>query len=83
LALARDHRTACDWQNAVNNQQTVVDNFKAVRLYGSIKIYFKAYYFLQAMAKFKLAVVGQDVSSLVDCTEVLPPAAPPVTKPAS
>ncbi|GJJ15817.1 54S ribosomal protein L12, mitochondrial [Clathrus columnatus] len=37
--------------------------------------------FKAAMAK--LAVVAQDVSKLVDCTDVLPPATPPTGKPAT
>lgn len=36
-----------------------------------------------AAAMAKLAVNAQDVSKLVDCSEVIPKAAPPVTKPAT
>jgi hypothetical protein len=63
FVLARDNRTACEWQSMVNNQQLMMDNFKS------------------AMAK--LAVVGQDVSKLIDCSEVIPEPVPPVSKPAT
>lgn len=36
-----------------------------------------------AAAMAKLAVNGQDASTLIDCTEVLPPATPPLAKPAT
>lgn len=51
--LARDPRTACQWQSFVNNQNRMASEFKA------------------AMAK--LAILGQDRSDLVDCSEALPP----------
>ncbi|KAI1791272.1 manganase peroxidase [Ganoderma leucocontextum] len=50
--LARDSRTACEWQSMVNNQAKMMSSFKA------------------AMAK--LAVLGQDVSQMVDCSDVIP-----------
>jgi len=50
--LARDSRTACEWQSFVNNQNKIQSAFKA------------------AMAK--LAVLGQDVTKLVDCSDVIP-----------
>ncbi|KIK68886.1 hypothetical protein GYMLUDRAFT_623402 [Collybiopsis luxurians FD-317 M1] len=50
--LARDSRTACDWQSFANNQAHLQTAFRA------------------AMAK--LAVLGQDTSSLVDCSDVIP-----------
>nr|WCB70288.1 manganese peroxidase MnP3 [Trametes hirsuta] len=50
--LARDARTACEWQSMVNNQAKMSSAFKA------------------AMAK--LAVIGQDVRKMVDCSEVIP-----------
>ncbi|OCB89393.1 manganese peroxidase 2 [Sanghuangporus baumii] len=52
FALARDPRTACEWQSMVDNQQPMSDNFRS--------------------SMIKLANIGQDVSKLVDCTEVLP-----------
>ncbi|THH28450.1 hypothetical protein EUX98_g5730 [Antrodiella citrinella] len=56
--LARDPRTACEWQSFVNNQNKLQSAFKA------------------AMAK--LAVLGQNVRELTDCSEVIP-----VPKPAN
>ncbi|KII92147.1 hypothetical protein PLICRDRAFT_172282 [Plicaturopsis crispa FD-325 SS-3] len=50
--LARDSRTACEWQSMVNNQSKMQSAFKA------------------AMAK--LAVVGHNPRSLIDCSEVIP-----------
>nr|AGS19355.1 manganese peroxidase [Cerrena unicolor]AGS19356.1 manganese peroxidase [Cerrena unicolor] len=50
--IARDSRTACEWQSFVDNQTKLQNAFKA------------------AMAK--LAVTGQDVSKLVDCSDVIP-----------
>ncbi|KAI0768705.1 peroxidase [Trametes elegans] len=55
--LARDARTACEWQSMVNNQEKMASTFKA------------------AMAK--LAVIGQDVSQMVDCSEAIPVPPPP------
>ncbi|KAI0331210.1 peroxidase [Cubamyces sp. BRFM 1775] len=55
--LARDSRTACEWQSMVNNQNKMMTVFKS------------------AMAK--LAVIGQDVSQMVDCSEVIPMPPPP------
>ncbi|EJD02660.1 manganese peroxidase 3 [Fomitiporia mediterranea MF3/22] len=63
FALARDRRTACEWQSMVDNQQLMMNNFKS------------------AMAK--LAVVGHNPNNLVDCSEVVPQAKPPVRKPAT
>ncbi|KAK0459170.1 manganese peroxidase 1 precursor [Desarmillaria tabescens] len=51
-SLARDSRTACDWQSFVNNQAKMQTQFKAAML--------------------KLSVLGQDVSQMVDCSEVIP-----------
>nr|WCB70295.1 lignin peroxidase LiP3 [Trametes hirsuta] len=55
--IARDSRTACEWQSFVNNQEKA-----------------------QAMFQFvfhDLSILGQNINSLVDCTEVVPvPAAP-------
>ncbi|KAJ3492267.1 hypothetical protein NLI96_g116 [Meripilus lineatus] len=50
--LARDSRTACEWQSFVNNQAKLQNAFKA------------------SMAK--LAVLGQNVDDLVDCSDVIP-----------
>ncbi|KAI0745458.1 manganese peroxidase isozyme precursor [Earliella scabrosa] len=50
--LARDSRTACEWQSFVTDQSSMVAKFTA------------------AMAK--MAVIGQDPSLLVDCSEVIP-----------
>ncbi|PAV18394.1 manganese peroxidase 2 [Pyrrhoderma noxium] len=63
FALARDARTACEWQSMVNDQQLMMSNFQS------------------AMAK--LAVVGQNVDELIDCSEVIPQATPPLSKPAT
>ncbi|KAH9927954.1 fungal versatile peroxidase from pleurotus Eryngii [Epithele typhae] len=52
--IARDSRTACEWQSYVDNQARMVQKFTA------------------AMAK--LAVLGQDVSRLTDCSDVIPQA---------
>ncbi|KAL5507632.1 GP1_11 [Sanghuangporus vaninii] len=59
FALARDPRTACEWQSMVDNQQLMNDNFRS--------------------SMIKLANIGQDISKLVDCTEVLP-TPPPLVK---
>ncbi|KAH8116580.1 manganese peroxidase 3 [Phellopilus nigrolimitatus] len=61
--LARDERTACEWQSMVNNQLLMQENFKS------------------AMAK--LAVVGHDPRELIDCSDLIPQALPPVAKPAT
>ncbi|KAI0372465.1 manganese-repressed peroxidase [Pilatotrama ljubarskyi] len=50
--IARDSRTACEWQSFVDNQSRMVSQFEAV------------------MAK--MALLGQDASALVDCSEVIP-----------
>ncbi|KAJ3485331.1 hypothetical protein NLI96_g5044 [Meripilus lineatus] len=50
--LARDSRTACQWQSFVANQSRMVIRFQA------------------AMAK--MAVLGQNVERLTDCSEVIP-----------
>ncbi|KAI0358487.1 lignin peroxidase isozyme [Trametes cingulata] len=56
FAIARDNRSACEWQSFVNNQEKA-----------------------QAMFQFvfhDLSILGQDINSLVDCTEVVPVPAP-------
>ncbi|KAH9918229.1 manganese peroxidase isozyme precursor [Epithele typhae] len=50
--LARDSRTACEWQSFANDHAKLQSAF--------------------ASAMAKLAVVGQDTSNMVDCSEVLP-----------
>ncbi|KAK7045735.1 fungal class II heme-containing peroxidase [Paramarasmius palmivorus] len=50
--LARDSRTACEWQSMVGNQAKMQTAFKA--------------------AMHKLALLGQDESQLIDCSEVIP-----------
>ncbi|KAI0672336.1 heme peroxidase [Trametes maxima] len=50
--LARDPRTACEWQSFVNDRALMVRRFEA------------------AMAK--MAVLGQDVNALIDCSDVIP-----------
>lgn len=60
FALARDPRTACEWQSMVDDQQLMMNNFRT------------------AMAK--LAVTGQNVNQLIDCSEVIPTPKPPVAK---
>ncbi|KAK0488428.1 manganese peroxidase 1 precursor [Armillaria novae-zelandiae] len=50
--LARDSRTACDWQSFANNQAKMQADFKSAML--------------------KLSTLGQDVSQMIDCTEVIP-----------
>ncbi|KAI9068385.1 class II peroxidase [Trametes sanguinea] len=57
--LARDSRTACEWQSMVNNQAKMMSVFKAAML--------------------KLSVIGQDVSQMVDCSEVIPVPPPPMS----
>ncbi|KAF8578976.1 class II peroxidase [Ramaria rubella] len=51
-AIARDARTACQWQGFINKQTEMTRAFKV------------------AMAK--LAVVGQDTTDFVDCSEAVP-----------
>nr|WCB70303.1 lignin peroxidase LiP9 [Trametes hirsuta] len=56
FAIARDNRSACEWQSFVDNQEKA-----------------------QAMFQFvfhDLSILGQDINSLVDCTEVVPVPAP-------
>ncbi|CDO72539.1 Class II peroxidase [Trametes cinnabarina] len=56
FAIARDNRSACEWQSFVNNQEKA-----------------------QAMFQFvfhDMSILGQDINSLVDCTEVVPVPAP-------
>ena len=55
--LARDSRTACEWQSFVKDHAKLQSAFKA------------------AMAK--LAILGQDRSKMIDCSEVIP--IPPVS----
>jgi cytochrome c peroxidase len=52
FAIARDPRTACEWQANVNNQKRMATNFQA--------------------AMKKLAIIGHNRNSLVDCSEVIP-----------
>ncbi|TCD62521.1 Manganese peroxidase 3 [Steccherinum ochraceum] len=52
FAIARDSRTACEWQSFITNHNSMVTKFEAV------------------MAK--MSVLGHDVRSLVDCSEVIP-----------
>ncbi|KAI5117417.1 hypothetical protein M0805_005477 [Coniferiporia weirii] len=52
FALARDARTACEWQSMVDNQALMMENFRT--------------------AMMKLSNVGQDISKLVDCSELIP-----------
>ncbi|KAL1948470.1 hypothetical protein VTO73DRAFT_12545 [Trametes versicolor] len=55
--IARDSRTACEWQSFVDNQPKAQQMFQFVF--------------------HDLSIFGQDINSLVDCTEVVPiPAAP-------
>ncbi|OBZ66815.1 Manganese peroxidase 3 [Grifola frondosa] len=55
--LARDNRTACEWQSFVNDQSKLQSKFQ------------------QGMAR--LAVLGQDTTQMIDCSDVIPvPAAP-------
>ncbi|TBU22010.1 fungal versatile peroxidase from pleurotus Eryngii [Dichomitus squalens] len=58
--IARDSRTACEWQSFITDHDAMVSKFTA------------------AMAK--MAVLGQDVNSLVDCSEVIPTPATLATK---
>ncbi|KAJ6498502.1 Mn peroxidase MNP3 [Mycena vitilis] len=60
-SLARDSRTACEWQSFVGQQAKMQSAFKA--------------------AMSKLAVVGQDVSKLIDCSDVIPVPKPVVGTP--
>ncbi|OBZ68348.1 Manganese peroxidase 3 [Grifola frondosa] len=55
--LARDSRTACEWQSFVNDQSKLQSKFQ------------------QGMAR--LAVLGQDTSQMIDCSEVIPVPPPP------
>ncbi|KAI0672097.1 versatile peroxidase VPS1 [Trametes maxima] len=50
--IARDPRSACEWQSFVTNQQRMVQKFT------------------QAMAK--MTVLGNDVRTLTDCSDVIP-----------
>ncbi|KAH9934475.1 heme peroxidase [Epithele typhae] len=50
--LARDPRTACEWQSFATNQKLMVARFEA--------------------AMKKMTVLGNNVPSLVDCSEVIP-----------
>ncbi|RPD53510.1 manganese peroxidase isozyme precursor [Lentinus tigrinus ALCF2SS1-6] len=50
--LARDPRTACEWQSFITDHASMVSKFEAVMS--------------------KLAVLGQDPSTLVDCSDVIP-----------
>nr|BAE79812.1 manganese peroxidase 1 precursor [Spongipellis sp. FERM P-18171] len=50
--LARDSRTACEWQSFVNNQRKLTNRFQAVFT--------------------KMTVLGNDVNSLIDCSELIP-----------
>ncbi|KAF9476395.1 manganese peroxidase 1 [Pholiota conissans] len=66
FALSQDPRTACLWQDMINNQNRMVTQFKA------------------AMAK--LQVLGQNKAKLIDCSDVIPQAAPfkgPIKYPAT
>ncbi|KAI0342746.1 short manganese peroxidase [Trametopsis cervina] len=56
--LARDSRTACEWQSFVGNQDKIQSAFKA--------------------AFQKLAVLGNDPSQMVDCSDLIPE--PPTLK---
>ena len=49
--LARDSRTACEWQSFVGNQAKLQSAFKA--------------------AMSRLTVLGNDVSQMVDCSDVV------------
>jgi len=60
FAIAHDSQTACAWQDMINNQNLMMNNFKT------------------AMAK--LAVTGQNVGKLIDCSEAIPVPKPPVGK---
>ncbi|KAL5507601.1 GP1_6 [Sanghuangporus vaninii] len=63
FALARDQRTACEWQSMVNDQQLMMSNF--------------------ASAMSKLAILGHNREDLIDCSEVVPQATPPLGKSAT
>jgi manganese peroxidase len=63
FALAHDSRTACFWQEFVNQQEFMASSFKA------------------AMAK--LAVLGHNRNSLIDCSDVVPPASTVAVKAAT
>ncbi|KAL5512232.1 hypothetical protein ACEPAG_3517 [Sanghuangporus baumii] len=63
FALARDQRTACEWQSMIADQQLMMSNFQS------------------AMAK--LAVVGHDPDSLIDCSELIPTPIAPVSSAAT
>ncbi|KAI8992985.1 lignin peroxidase isozyme [Trametes punicea] len=52
FAIARDNRSACEWQSFINNQTKVHDMFQFVF--------------------HDLSILGQNISTLVDCTEVVP-----------
>ena len=63
FALARDSRTACEWQSMVADQQLMMNNFKS--------------------AMEKLAIIGHNANDLIDCSDLIPDATPPSSKPAS
>ncbi|THH03758.1 hypothetical protein EW145_g6030 [Phellinidium pouzarii] len=60
FALARDSRTACEWQSMVDDQTLMMENFRT--------------------SMMKLSNVGQDISKLIDCSELIPEPLP-ATKP--
>ncbi|KAJ7352148.1 manganese peroxidase 5 [Mycena albidolilacea] len=59
--LARDSRTACEWQSFATNQAKLQSSFRA------------------AMAK--MAVIGQNTKTMIDCSDVIPVPKPVVGKP--
>lgn len=77
--LSQDPRTACTMQNFVNKQQEMAAAFKSVSLMARAQVNHPHKY--QSMAK--LAVIGQDVKTLVDCSEVIPEPVVAVNKPAT
>ncbi|KAI0743410.1 peroxidase [Daedaleopsis nitida] len=57
--LARDSRTACEWQSMVNDQAKMMSAFKAAML--------------------KLSTLGNDISQMTDCSELIPVPPPPMS----
>jgi hypothetical protein len=83
FALARDPRTACEWQSMVGESYNYNDAHiqgvnSALRSLDNQRLMMSN--FRSAMAK--LAVTGQNVRELIDCSEVIPEPVPAVAKPA-
>ena len=79
FALARDSRTACEWQSMVGKRSFQVMHRKSHRNYLDNQQLMMTN-FQSSMAK--LAVTGQSAATFTDCSEVIPDPEPPVARPA-